>query len=181
MAFQNPSDATEILYGTSGDVRNEINAYAATTTAGHYLDEGEVPGQLIVTSLRKATRLINGYLEGVYSDQIPYGAIGDVPKLLDEISSDIATYYTLRSSVANVAPLSDNKKRDYFSDYISEDPPGILVQLRDRKVQLPEVTSSYPEDVSTQRTNRTPVFDLDSDTQQVVSPDLLDDIASDRD
>src|SRR5260221_7522002 len=120
MAFLNPTDSTEVLCGSSGDVRNEINAYMAVTTAGHYADENELSGTLIVTSLRKATRIINAYLSPVYSNQIPFLTIATVPKIVDEISSDIATYLSLRSLAAKVGPVSNDKKQEYYDAYLSE-------------------------------------------------------------
>lgn len=181
MAFNNPSDATEVLYGASGDVRNEINAYMAATTAGHYADETEIPGSLIIGSLRRSTRLINTYLEPVYADQIPFAGSGDVPKILDEISSDLATYYTLRSVSAKVAPISDNKKRDYYDAYI--DPTnGILTLLKERELQIPELTAAYGDDAkAVQKKGRSPVFGFDKETNWETDSRLIDDIGKERD
>lgn len=180
MGFQNPNNSSEILYGASGDVRNEINAYAAVTFAGHYVDENEVPGSLIIRSLEKSTRLINGYLEVVYSDQIPVSAAADVPVLLDDISSDIATYFVLRSNVARVAPLSEEKKKDYYGMYVSED-GGILPLLRERKIQLAEFSGVYADEVKAVRNRgQAPIFDVDSEFNHEVDPRTLDDIDSER-
>ena len=180
MAFLNPSDSAEVLYGASGDVRDELNVHISPSTAGHYIDENEIPGSLIIRSLRNATRLVNGYLEVVYADQIPFSAAGDVPKLLDTIATDIATYFVLRSGVANVAPLSDTKKRDYYDDYVKP-PDGILVKLSDRKIQLPELTANYASDSKmSQKKERHPIFDVDDIANQEVDPDLVDDIQDDR-
>lgn len=182
MSYLNPSDSTEVIYGSSGDVRNEINAYMQVTTAGHYADENEIPGSLITTSLRKATRLINSYLVPVFADQIPFTTIPSVPKQLEEISSDMATYFTLRSASAKVGPIDLEKKRDYYDAYM--DPVnGILVMLRDRKIQLSELlTTGYGDDVKASRQqNRSPIFDVDDEKNARVDPDLLNDIQQDRD
>ena len=180
MAFANPSDSTEILYGTSGDVRDELNSHVAVSTAGHYFDENEIPGSLIIRSLRKATRLIDGFLEVVYADKMPFTVVADVPRLLDEIATDIATYYTLRSSVANVAPLSENKKRDYYDDYVNAK-DGLLTKIAKREIQIPELTAGYADDSNlTQATGRKAIFDVDEITAQEPDTDLLDDIADDR-
>ena len=180
MAFTNPSDSAEILYGDSGDVRNELNSHLSVTTGGHYADENEIPGALVIRSLRDATRLINGYLEPVYAAQIPFAASGDVPKLLEKISTDIATFYVLRSVTARVGPVSDNKRRDYYEDYVKP-PDGLLVRISERKVQLPELTAQSAADASsTIKKGRTPIFDLDDVKSHEVSPDRLDDIAGDR-
>ena len=180
MAFANPSDSSEILYGASGDVRNELNAHLPTSTAGHYADETELPGGLIIASLRRSTRLINGFLEAAYSAQIPFTASGDVPRMVDEISDDIATFYALRSLSASVGPVSDAKKRDYYDQYVAP-PDGILVRIAKGDIQIPELTSQTAEDAKAIRANHAPIFDLDRDTSQGVHPDTLDDIAEERD
>lgn len=182
MAMTNPTDATEVLYGASGDVRDEFNAYVAATTAGHYADELELPGALVIASLRRATRLINSFLEPVYADQIPFTATADVPRLLDEIGTDLAIFYALRATSTKMAPVTNDKKRDYYDAYIAEDPPGILPQLRDRKLQLPELTAGYADDVKAVRAQgRAPIFDVDATPNHAVDPHLLDDIATERD
>lgn len=180
MGFANPSDSAEILYGASGDVRDEINAHASASTAGHYVDETEMAGSLVIRSLRKATREINGFLEPVYADQIPFTATVDVPKLLDEISTDLATFYCLRSLSANLGPVSEEKKRDYYDKYMDPD-NGILPRIASRKIQIPELTASYADDVKMVRDpNISPVFDMDSDLNHRVDPRLLDDISDER-
>lgn len=181
MSFTNPSDSTEILYGASGDVRDEFNAHMEVTTAGHYADESELAGSLIIRSLRRATRLINAYLEPVYADQIPFAVAGDVPKLLEQVSTDIATYYVFRSLSAKVGPVPDDKKAQYYGDHV-EEKDGTLPKLRDRKLQLPELTAQYTDEVKTVRKQgRAPVFDMDSPFNHEVDQDLLDDIEQERD
>jgi hypothetical protein len=180
VALANPSDATEIFYGVSGDVRDEINAYAAVTTAGHYADQTELPGSLIIGGLRRATRLINIFLEPTYPNQLPFTATGDVPKFLDDVGTDIATYYTLRSVTAKLGRVSDEKKQDYFDHYVKS-PDGLLVLIRDRKLQVPELTVHTPDQAqSTRKLGRHPVFDLDAPENWGVDPDLLSDISDGR-
>lgn len=180
MAFFNPSDANEVLYGSSGDVRDEVNVCVLPSTAGHYADETEIPGKLIINSLRKATRVINGFLEPVYSNVVPYTDITSPAKLLDEIANDMATYYVLRSASAKVAPVSAEKKMDYFDVYMEVD-KGILWKIREREIQLPELTSQYIDEIKTVRAaGRAPIFDVDKITDQEVDPNLLDDISDER-
>ena len=180
MAFQNPSDSTEILYGASGDVRDEINSHVLASTAGHYADEKEIPGALIIKSLVKATHLVNSYLEPVYPDKLPVTVAGDVPKMLDDIASDIATYYVWRSSVAKLGRIPDDKRRDYFDDYVSAE-DGKLTKISEKKMQLPEWTADSPADAAqTRSTGRHPIFDIDNETSQGPDPRLLDDIADER-
>ena len=179
MAFLNPSDSSEVLYGASGDVRNELNAYLPVSTGGHYADENELPGSLVISALRRSTRLINGFIEPVYADQIPFTASGDVPRLLDEISSDIATFYSLRSLSARVGPVSDEKRRDYYDQYV--DPPdGILVRISKREIQIPELTSHDAKEAKAIRAGHAPVFDLDDEASQGPHPDLLGEIGDER-
>ena len=183
MAFVNPDDSTEILYGASGDVRNEINSFIPPSSSGHYADEKQIPGSLIVNSLRKATRLINLYLEPVYADSIPFSTTASVPPQLDEIADDIATFYTLRSSSAKLGPLSDQRKRDYYDQYVMYNPadPGMLVLIRDRKLSIPGLASVAPSEAkSSRRPGRSPIFDVDDTAKHVVDPNLLDDIDRER-
>ena len=185
MALVNPNNSSEILYGASGDVRNEINAYASPAGAGHYVDEIEVPGTSVIRGLERATRLINAYLEPVYADNIPVTAAGDAPVLLDDIASDIAVYYVWRSNAARLARMPEDKRKQYLLDHMSEggqdQPKGTLPMIRDRKLQIPEFTSSYADEVKAVReTGRAPIFDVDSENNWNVDPDLIDDIGDER-
>lgn len=185
MSLVNPNDSSEILYGSSGDVRDEINAYASISNAGHYVDEAEVPGSLIIRSLRRSTHLINAFLEPVYPDQMPVSNVASVPKILEDISTDIAVWFTLRANIARMAHPSDDKKQQYYLDHVTESgltsPKGTLPRLRDRQIQIPEFTAVYPEDnQATLQTGRAPIFDMDDATNYEVDPDRLDDIDRER-
>lgn len=111
---------------------------------------------------------------------MPFSNTADVPKILDEIGSDIATYYVFRSSKAALGKMTDEKKQTYYDQYV--DPKtGILVLMKDRQMLIPELTAVSPvEGKSIRERNRTPIFDLDSDLNAEVDPKLLDDIARDR-
>lgn len=179
MAFANPSNSAEILYGVSGDVRGELNAYVSAPTGAHYTDESELPGQLIVNSLRKATRIINAFLEVVYADQIPFLTTDVVPVLLDEISSDLATFYVWRSAHAIMGKVPEDKIEQYYNVYM--DPKdGILAKLANREMQLPELTAAYGDDVVAVRGGHPSIFDLDSDIETRVDPNLIEEIERDR-
>lgn len=183
MGLLNPSDSTEVLYGSSGDVRNEINAFLTTSSPGHVVDEAEIPGALIIKSLVKATRLINGFLSPVYADNIPVTTVAGVPKLIDEIGSDIAMFYVWRSAHVLLGKIPDEKKIEYYDQYVSRNPqePGFLVLISQRKIQLPEFAQQAPNEAQDVRQqSRTPIFDLDDIKDQEVSPRLLEDIAEDR-
>lgn len=183
MAFLNPADSTEVLYGSSGDVRNEINAFLQTNSQGHTADEAEIPGALIVKSLVKATRLINGFLAPVYADNIPVTTVAGVPKLMDEAGSDIGMFYVWRSAHVLLGKMPDDKKMDYYDQYVSRNPqdPGFLVLISQRKMQLPEFSQQAPNEAADIRTNARPsIFDLDDIKNQEVSPGLLSDIEDER-
>lgn len=183
MALLNPSDGTEVLYGNSGDVRNEINAFLQTNSPGHVVDEAEIPGALIIKSLVKATRLINGFLAPVYADNIPVTTVAGVPKLMDEAGSDIAMFYVWRSAHVLLGKMPDEKKMDYYDQYVSRNPqdPGFLILISQRKMQLPEFAQQAPNEAEDVRQiSRPAIFDLDGITEQEVSPKLLEDIAEER-
>jgi hypothetical protein len=183
MGFVNPNNSNEILYGSSGDVRNEINAYASPAGSGHYVDEAEVPGTSIIRGLERATRRINAYLEVVYANNIPISATGNVPALLDDIASDIATYFVWRENMFRLAKMSDEKKQTYFQDHTSEDPanPGTLSLLRSRKLQLPEFSGAYTDEVKSVRSlGQAPIFDVDDEKNWEVDSRTIDDIEQER-
>lgn len=180
MAFLNPTDNSEVFYGSSGDVRNEFNSYQDPTTATHYGDENEIPGSLIIASIRKATRFINVYLEPVYADQMPFTDTARVPKILDEMGSDIATYFVYRSARAAIGKMTAEKKQDYWDVY-TDPKTGMLVLMKNRQMQIPELTPVSPVEAKSIRTKgRAPIFDLDDPINQEVSTLLLDDIADDK-
>jgi hypothetical protein len=183
VGLANPNNASEILYGSSGDVRNEINAYAAQAGAGHYVDEAEVPASAIIRGLERATRRINGYLEVVYSDQIPVTVVSAVPVLLDDIASDLATYYVWRENAARLRQMTEEKKFNYYDVHVSEskEQPGTLPLIRERKLQIAEFTSSYADEVQAVRgEGQAPIFDVDKETNWEVDTRTLDDIERER-
>lgn len=186
MGFPNPSNGNEILYGSSGDVRNEINTFLSQSGyTGHYVDERELPGSLIIRSLERATRLINGYLEPVYADQVPIKAAASVPVLLDDVATDIATFYCLRSSQARVTSVSPEKRRDYYDDHTREGgqdvAKGTLPMLRDRELQLPEFSGAYTDEVKAVRDKgQAPIFDVDNEANWNPDQRTIEDIEGER-
>lgn len=180
MGFPNPNNSNEILYGASGDVRNEINAYVASSFAGHYVDENEVAGSLIIRSLERATRLINGYLEVVYANQIPISSASAVPALLEDIASDIATFYTIRANQARMKAMSEEKRYLYYDQYLDKE-NGILRQIAKREIQLPEFSGAYTDEVKAVReTGQAPIFDIDGETNWEPDSRTIDDIEQER-
>ena len=185
MGLANPNNSSEILYGSSGDVRNEINAYAVLSGAGHYVDEVEVPGDSIIRGLERATRRIDGYLEVVYPDQIPVTTVAGVPVLLDDVGSDIATYYVWRANAARLRPMSEEKRKQYYLDHVreegGEEGKGTLPMLRDRELQLAEFTATYGDEVKAVRdTGQAPIFDVDDEKNWNPDQRTLDDIERER-
>lgn len=183
MGLVNPNNASEILYGSSGDVRNEINAYAMPATAGHYVEEVEVPGSLIIRSLERGTRLINAYLEVAYADQIPVTAVANIPPIFDDIASDLATYYTWRANAARLRPMSDEKREQYYKDHTREDKnnKGTLPMLRDGMLQIAEFTTTSKDDVKAVRdTGQAPIFDIDDEKNWEPDPRTIEDIDRER-
>ena len=179
MPILNPSDSTEVLYGASGDVRNEINAYLETTTGAHYADEREVPGSLIISGLRSATRLINTFLEPVYADSIPFTAIADVPKFLDIVGNDLAVYYVFRSAHVLLGKMPDEKRQQYYDDYV--DPKtGILTRLAEKKLGLAELTSITPAEAKSLLGSSAPFFGMDDETNYRVDPRIEEDTERER-
>lgn len=183
MGLQNPNNPTEILYGSSGDVRAEINAYSAPALAGHYVDEAEIPGSSIIRALERATRKINSYLEVVYSNSIPVTTVAAVPLLLDDIATDIATYYVWRGNMFRLGSMPEEKRQLYFLEHTSEDEanPGTLPMLRSRGLQLPEFASAYTDEVKAVRNQgQAPTFDVDDETNWKTDQRTLDDIDRER-
>ena len=180
MSFLNPNDSSEVLYGASGDVRNEINAFASQSSQGHYVDETEIPGALIISALEESTREINMYLESVYPDKIPYFAVADSPKYLDKVSKNMAIYFVWRSAYAILGNIPEDKKAQYYDIYTDPE-TGILTRIKDGDLKLHELQGQTPDETkSSIETGRAPIFNIDDDLRQAPDPRLLDDIDRDR-
>lgn len=165
---------SEVIYGSSGDTRSELVSGNAVTDQG-YLDETQIRGEIITRGLRRATRIINGYLESVYPDSVPFAA-GSIPLLIDSLANDLAVCYVMRSKHSNFPPMS-NETKEMYCDETKE----LLEKLQKREMQLPELTSTdYPE-TSNNMEDIIPVFDMDDVTNQGVDPDLIDDIRDEKD
>lgn len=179
MALLNPNDSSEVLYGASGDVRNEINAHLEVTTAGHYADQQEIPGNLIIKSLESATRLINTFLEPVYPDSIPFTAVGDVPRFLDVCGRDLAVYYVFRSAHVLLGKMPDEKRQQYYEDYVDPE-TGFLTRIAEKKLGLAELTSITPMEAKSLLGRSAPFFGMDDETNYRVDPRIEDDTQRER-
>ena len=164
----------ETMYGSSGDIREIINA-GSQPGDNRYIDEREVRGALIQRARKDNSRVINGKLEPVYPDNVPF-ASGDVPLLIDTIANLLSVWSIKRDKHPGPAPLSADIKEEYY-----DKPIGWLDALAERKMQLTELTSAvnYPN-VFGNRKDITPVFDMDDELKQRVDPELLNDIAGER-
>ena len=154
-----------ILYGGSGDTR---------AVSGNP-SEAEVSATMLALARQKATALVNSYLEQQFPDIVPWTASGDVPNLINSITDDIASYYIRRDNHVAVMPMSDEVKAEYW-----EKPISLLEQIRDRKLQLPELTSQLTDEIRANRSAYPTVFDMDDIKKQGVDSDLIDGIAADR-
>lgn len=183
MGFTNPNNSNEVLYGTSGDVRNEINTFVSSSFGGHYVDEAELPGALIIRGLERATRIINGHLYTVYPDNIPVTPVSAVPYLLDDIATDLATFYVIRSMRARIAPIPDDKREAYYADHMrmDKDNPGTLIAIQRREIEIPEFEAAYTDEVKAVRDqNQAPIFDVDSELNHDVDSRTIDQIDRER-
>lgn len=168
----------EVIYGganASGDCRAEINAYNAIGDKG-YRDEKQLRGALITRSLQRATRVINGYLEPVYPDRIPFATVASVPLLINSIANDLAVCYVMRSKYSGAPPMSDDMKKMYCEDTIA-----MLEKLAKREMELPEVNAveDYPDTYDSTE-DYVPVFEMDNVEKQFVDENRLEDVEDDR-
>jgi len=157
---------SELIYGLSGDVRQELGNPS----------EVEVSAGKILTARTRATRVVNGRLEKLFPDSIPFTSSTNVPVLIDEITNELATFYVKRMSHKGIAPLSDEVKTEYW-----EKPMQMLQDIIDEKVKLPELTAAEADRMLAPQKDYTPTFDEADELNWVVDPDKLEDIADSKD
>jgi len=155
-----------IIYGVSGDVRLALGNPT----------EVEVPATMLQLGRRRASRLVDGFLEKVYPTKIPILASGDVPSIVSWITNDIATYYIMRDMHPGPMPISQEKKQAYWDDSIA-----LLDRLQSKDVMIPEFASSIVSEISSNRVDSNTIFDVDPIESSTINTDLLDDISDDRD
>ena len=154
----------EFYYGCSGDVREELGNPS----------ESEYSGSLIERTRKKAKALIDVALERTYPTKIPF-ASGDVPVIIDSLADDFATYYCLRAKHKGPAPLSEEKKIEYW-----DKPFALLESIANRKKAIPELTSGLKRKILSTTQSFSPIFNLDKPEDWTVDSDLKDKIADDR-
>lgn len=154
-----------IYYGASGDVRAELGSPTETEVSASLLDLGR----------KKATALVDSFLEAAYPSNVPFASAGDVPAIIDSITNDFACYYIYRSKTRGLSPVSAEVKEEYW-----DKPMELLKSIQKGEVALPELTSSLDAEVDANRKDYHPVFDVDAPESAVIDEDLLDDVADDR-
>jgi len=156
----------KINYGSSGDVRTNLGSPTET----------EVSANLLDLARRKATDLVNGYLEVAFPTNVPWGASGDTPVLINSITDDIACYFIKRNTHKGIMPLSDEVKEEFW-----EKPVQMLKDIQSGKMQLPELTAAVGDSVEANRGSYTPIFDVDKVDFSKIDSDLQDVINDARD
>lgn len=154
-----------ILYGASGDVRGELGNP----------DELEYSASDILRARTKATNLIDSYVVAAYPSQIPFSTASDVPAILNTVCDDLAVYFARRSKHPGPGPLSKDVKSNYYETSIQ-----ILEQIRDGKLEISELEATKGDEISANREDYSPIFDVDSELESRVDPDLETDISDSR-
>jgi len=152
-------------YGSSGDIRT-LELASAT--------ESEISGALITTSLARATNIINSYLERPFPELVPFAA-GDVPAMIDDIATAIATYFVKRARFPGPGPLAEQTKADYYDKSIED-----LKAISKGELKLPELTSKIKRDIKSTQADYPTIFDVDDIEGSAISSTRLGDIADGR-
>ena len=154
---------SELLYGDIVEVSREL---------GNVSDE-EISTDDITAGRKRATRLVNSYLEALIGSTVPWTSIDDVPNLINSITEDFAVYYIRRAKHPGPNPLDKNTKAEYW-----EKPIGLLEKIVNGEIKVPELSNTIADEVRSNRGDYTPISDLDG---SIISEDLTEDIADDRD
>ena len=155
---------SELIYGSSGDCRLELGNPS----------EAEISAPLLELSRRKATRLVNSYIEKAYPSQIPFSASGDVPLILQNLTDDLSVYFIKRSIHQGPSPLSDTIKEEYYDKSIK-----VLEEIRDNKLEISELAGKQVNILSN-RNKYIPVFSGEDIVDSVIDPDLSNDISDSK-
>ncbi len=157
--------ALSFLYGTSGDVREELGNPAELEYSAGDIEDART----------KATNTINIYVAKAYPNDVPF-TVSSLPEALNEIANDLAVYYAKRRKHPGPAPLSEDVKEEYYDKSIK-----LLELIRDGDVALPELVDTSGGDITANRSAYTPIFDLDNIENQNIDTDLEDHIDDERD
>lgn len=159
-----------ILYGGSGDVREGLGNPT----------ELEYSASLINKSRTSATDIVNGYLEVVYPDNIPFTSTGDVPSLVNTLTNDLSVYFCRRDAHRGIAPLVDSVKEEYY-----QRPIDILEKIKTGDMTIPELGSLQGGNISTPAADATgkpytPIFGEGDETTWQLDSKRLDAEAEER-
>lgn len=154
-----------LLYGASGDVREEL----LNPT------EQEVSANLLNLARTRATHLVDSYLEKKFPSKIPFATSGDVPGVINFITNDLAVFFVKRSTHPGPRPMTDDDKKLYYDDNVVT-----LEKIVKGEIQIPELSTEGNDPIEANRSGYTPVFDIDEIENNVIDPDLEDKISDDR-
>lgn len=155
-----------IYYGSSGDIRNDLGTPTET----------EISASIIDLARKKATAVVDGMLESAFPSVVPWTVITDVPDLINSITDDIAIYYIRRSKHPGSLPLTEDVKIEYW-----DKPIDMLKQIQNGAIVLSAFSVATTEDtIMANRSDYTPIFDLDDAESWVVDDDLEDKISDSR-
>lgn len=153
-----------MAYGNSGDIREILTP--AT--------EAEISGALITLGQKQATNLINSYLERPFPELVPFAA-GDVPAMIDDIATAIATYFVKRARFPGPGPLAEQTKADYYDKSIED-----LQKISKGELKLPELTSKIKRDIKSTQAEYVPTFGVGDIESSAIDTDHLDDEINER-
>lgn len=155
-----------ISYSSSGDVREILGNPS----------ESEVSAIKISLGRKKATDLINIYLEKAYPGQVPIESSSDIPSIVNELASDLSVYYIKRDLHPGPLPLEDGVKSEYYDKSID-----ILKQIKDGEISLPEFTGKQGDTLLSSQSEFSPTFDEGPDLGWVVDSDKLENLSNSKD
>lgn len=153
-------------YGVSGDIRDDVKRNATAT---------ELPGGEITRGQKWATAFLDGYLEPLYPDSVPF-ASGSVPAMVDWAASQLGVYFVLRSLYKMRPPNWADIREEYYDNITKW-----LEDLREGHINLPELVAQRAPEVESNTKDFTPIFGLDDPEHWKVDADRLEDIQDSRD
>jgi hypothetical protein len=161
-----------LYYGSSGDVRDDLNG-GLPSTHDNYMGEAQLSGSLIERGRRHAYSIINGKLSPAYPNNVPW-ASGSEPALIYEIANKLSMCFVLTRKNPGQEPLDKNRREQYC-----EEPMQLLDQLASFEMELEEIDKPLGDKVYHTR-DYTPACDVDAIENQEIDSDLLDHIADER-
>ena len=155
-----------LLLGVSGDVRE---------SAGN-LSEAEISAGSIALARKRATNIVNGYLEKKYPSSIPFATAADVPELVHTLTTDLSVYYIKRDSHPGPVPLAEDVKSEYYEKVIE-----MLEKIAEGELAIPELEAKDDDSIYSAQSEYTPTFAQDDVEDSIIDGDKLEDISDARD